>query len=146
MSKDWIEAFELVHKGQQPNFGKLLRGYGSGVDAPLSEVYREILLQYPHVKVSFKLGLSSNLKLTLLRGKVVLTHRPVDAWISSLHKTIFKVKSKVYGALIYLVPAVSKAPASIASLRLRSCCRCTGNDASQSSSSNAGTSTARSRR
>ncbi|KAI5474241.1 hypothetical protein MNV49_003774 [Pseudohyphozyma bogoriensis] len=84
----WTKAFKNLNAGKPTDFGFLVKGYNSGVDAPVSDAYAELLEAYPD-------------------AKVILTYRPAEAWWKSVSNTIMKAAtSKAYAFFVYLIPAV----------------------------------------
>lgn len=50
-AKDWLGAFEALKKGEKADYDELLKGYKAGVDAPVSEVYLDLVKRDPELKV-----------------------------------------------------------------------------------------------
>jgi hypothetical protein len=87
--KDWLAAFEARRRGKKVDWKQLVKGYRSGIDAPISEVYIDICREDPEMKV-------------------ILTHRPAEDWMKSVNSTIMRVTEPLFGFLIYWVPEVGR--------------------------------------
>lgn len=87
--KDWLAAFEARRRGERVDWKQLVKGYRSGIDAPISEVFIDICREDPEMKV-------------------ILTHRPAEDWMKSINSTIMRVTEPLFGFLIYWVPEVSR--------------------------------------
>lgn len=87
--KDWLAAFDARRRGEKVDWKQLVKGYRSGIDAPVSEIFIEMSKADPSLKV-------------------ILTHRPADEWMKSINSTIMRITEPVFGFLIYWVPEVSE--------------------------------------
>lgn len=65
-----VGAWQEAARGQMPDWGALLQGYGAAVDWPAAAFYRELAAAFP-------------------QAKVVLSRRDPEAWWRSASTTIF---------------------------------------------------------